>query len=73
MTRDEAIAFTKSFLSDDQFKQAKKCKSAREICVTIIVPNIDQINSMPVHQIDDPMMLSYLVEFAIMIENRERK
>lgn len=52
------------FLNDQQLNRALKLKKASLICEYIIKPNIDTINKK-LGQENDPMYLSYMIEYAI--------
>lgn len=52
------------FLTDREIRLARELKDARKICELIIKPSINRINKK-LGQQNDPMFLSYLVEYVI--------
>ncbi len=52
------------FLNDSQIKKALNLKKAKDICTHIIKPNIKEINEK-LGQENDPMYLSYMVEYVL--------
>lgn len=57
------------FLTDAQIKRASELKVAKEICEEIIRPNLACINAK-LGQENDPMYLSYMVEYVLSLVKR---
>lgn len=51
-------------LTPRQVAQAVRCKTAKEICDRVILPNINEINER-LGQENEPMYLAYVVEYAL--------
>jgi hypothetical protein len=57
------------FLTEAQIKRACELKKAKDICDEIIRPNIALINAK-LGQENDPMYLSYMVEYVVSLLNQ---
>lgn len=58
-----------NFLTDAQIKRACELKAAKEINKEIIGPNIALINAK-LGQENDPMYISYMIEYAVSLMNK---
>lgn len=54
----------KDFLTLEEISQARRLKSAKEICRLIIEPSIERINQT-LGQENVPMYLAYAIEYAL--------
>lgn len=58
------------FLTEREIVLAQKLKDARKICEQIVKPSINRINQK-LGQENDPMYISYMIEYVISIAKPE--